>query len=139
MRTRLILALAASLLMVSCSGNPDVAKRKYVDRGNSYAEKGKYKEALIMYRNALKKDPKFGEAYYRAALTTMKMDPSDSGKAAAARDLHRAIEFQPDNMDAYERLINIYIELFLNNPARPKRYIEDLKSVQDTLQKRYPT
>jgi tetratricopeptide (TPR) repeat protein len=91
-----------------------------------------------MYRNALKKDPKYGEAYYRAAVTELKMDSSAGMKVQAARDLHRAVELQPDNMDAYERLINIYLELFLQDPRRPKSYVTELKSLQDRLAKRSP-
>src|SRR2546428_8099438 len=57
----------------SCSRDPNVIKSRYLQNGNKYFEKGKYKEASIMYRTALQKDAKFGEAYYRLALTELKM------------------------------------------------------------------
>ena len=60
--------LSATVLLcfvAACNRDPNVAKKKYVENGNRYYEKGKYKEALIMYRNALKRDMRFGEAYYR--------------------------------------------------------------------------
>ncbi len=140
----LVAVVAAFGLTVGCNTDPDAAKKKYVDRGNSYAAKGKYKEALIMYRNALKKDPRFGEAYYRVALVELKisegMPPSESlsTKFSAGRDLYRAIEFQPDNMDAYGKLIDIYIEAYIRDARHPLAYVTEMKSIQDRLAKRHP-
>ena len=54
------LALA---LVVSCANDPEKVKKAYVERGNEYFKNGKYKEATIMYRSALKKDLRYGEAY----------------------------------------------------------------------------
>src|SRR5262249_4460679 len=59
---------------VSCSRDPNAIKARYLQNGNKYFEKGKYKEASIMYRTALQKDQKFGEAYYRLALTELKTE-----------------------------------------------------------------
>ena len=100
-------AVLALLLLLSfvaaCNRDPNVAKKKYVENGNRYYDKGKYKEALIMYRNALKRDMRYGEAYYRSALAEMKM-----GRwGGAARDLQRAVELQPENLDAHTRLGNL--------------------------------
>ena len=138
MTIRVYVALVVGLCITgACTTNPDVAKRKYLERGNLYFDKEKYKEAMIMYRNALKKDPKFGDAYYRVALTELKMDPSLRGQLVAARDLQRAVEFLPDNMDAYDKLIDIYLRAYLVF-NKPKSYIADLKTIQDRLRKRNP-
>src|SRR5437588_3205165 len=124
----------ASLLVVlcftvACNTDPNVAKKKYVDRGNRYFEKAKYKEALIMYRNALRKDLRYGEAYYRSALTEIKL----ARFSDAARDLQRAVELQPDNLDAYTRLINIYLNAYLGDATRPKAYVAELQGLRDKL------
>ena len=37
----------------SCSEDPETAKRRYLDEGNSYMEGKKYSEAIISYRNAV--------------------------------------------------------------------------------------
>ena len=50
-----------------------------------------------MYRNALKRDMRFGEAYYRSALAELKL----GRLGEAARDLQRAVELQPENLDAH--------------------------------------
>jgi tetratricopeptide (TPR) repeat protein len=129
----------ASLLVVlcftvACNTDPNVAKKKYVDRGNRYFEKAKYKEALIMYRNALRKDLRYGEAYYRSALTEIKL----SRYSDAARDLQRAVELQPDNLDAYTRLINIYLNAYLGDATRPKALVAELQGLRDKLAKKHP-
>ena len=43
----LAIALAA-LALVSCSRDPNVLKQKYLQSGNKYYEKGKYKEDTFM-------------------------------------------------------------------------------------------
>ena len=89
-------AVSALLVLLcfvaACNRDPNVAKKKYVDNGNRYYDKAKYKEALIMYRNALKRDMRYGEAYYRSALAELKL----ARYAEAARDLQRAVELQPE-------------------------------------------
>ncbi len=45
---------------------PEVAKKEYFDSGNKYFDQGKYKEAIVEYRNAIQQDPKFGEARLEA-------------------------------------------------------------------------
>jgi tetratricopeptide (TPR) repeat protein len=124
----------AGLLLAACSTDPNVVKKKYLDSGNKYYDRGKYKEALIMYRNALRKDLKFGEAYYRAALTEIKL-----GRVTeAARSLHRAVELQPNNLDAHNRLINIYLNSYLADKRKPKAYVTEMKSLADKLAKVSP-
>jgi tetratricopeptide (TPR) repeat protein len=105
---RLIVVLAA-LTVISCNRDPNVAKRRYLENGNKYFAKGKYKEASIMYRNALQKDQRYGPAYYHLALTDLKL-----GKISSSiGELRRAIELipkdQPDHIDAEIRLAEIYI------------------------------
>src|SRR4051812_49219131 len=99
-------AIAAFLMLLcfvaACNRDPNIAKQKYVENGNRYFERGKYKEALIMYSNALKRDMRFGESYYRKALTELKL----ARFADAARDLQRSVELQPTNLDAHTRLAN---------------------------------
>ena len=70
---RLFLALVSGVFLFSCNRDPEVAKKKYLENGNRYFEKGKYREASIMYRNAIQKDGKCGEAYYRLAVTEWKL------------------------------------------------------------------
>jgi tetratricopeptide (TPR) repeat protein len=118
---------------VGCSTDPNVAKKKYVDRGNRYYDKANYKAAIIMYKNALRKDQRYGEAYYRSALAEIKM----ARYGEAAHDLQRAVELQPDNIDAYTRLINIYLNAYLGTASRPKLYVTELQGLRDKLAKKH--
>src|SRR5215813_12668657 len=105
MSLRLIIpSLVLLALTASCSRDPNVIKARYLQNGNKYFEKGKYKEASIMYRTALQKDAKFGEAYYRLALADLKMEQP----FAAVQSLRRAVELlkpnEPQPMDARVKL-----------------------------------
>src|SRR5450631_4339209 len=102
-----ILAVLAGL--ASCSRDPKVVMKRYLESGNKYFDKGRYKEASIQYRNALKRDPKYGAAYYKLALVSLKT--GDVGGAVSA--LRRAVELikveQPDHWDAVVKLTEIYL------------------------------
>jgi Tfp pilus assembly protein PilF len=67
------MVLAAVLSLVSCSRDPNVVKRRYLDSGNKYYDRGKFKEASIMYRNALQKDLRYGAAHYKLGLTYVRL------------------------------------------------------------------
>jgi tetratricopeptide (TPR) repeat protein len=129
-----VLALLISLCLVTaCNRDPNVAKKQYVENGNKYYEKGKYKEALIMYRNALKRDMRYGEAYYRAGLAELRL----SQFAGAARSLQRAVELQPENLDAHVQLSNIFLGAYMMDQRRPKQVLAELRSMSDKLHQRF--
>ncbi len=130
--------MLAVLLLLSflggCNRDPNVAKKKYVENGNRYYEKGKYKEALIMYRNALKRDMRYGEAYYRSGLAEMKLGQW----GGAARDLQRAVELQPDNLDAHTTLGNLFLSAYIQERKQSKPMLTELKGVSDKVAQRFP-
>jgi tetratricopeptide (TPR) repeat protein len=97
----LTVVLIALLALVSCSRDPNVAKKRYVESGNKFFERGKYKEAVIMYKDALQKDMRYGTAYYRLALAQMKLGQL----GLAVQSLRRSIELNnakdPASADAH--------------------------------------
>src|ERR1700690_433628 len=93
------------LVVVSCSRDPKVQAQRYLDNGNKFFAKGKFKEASIMYRRALQKDLKFGEAYYRLGLTDLKL----AAYGDAGRMLRRAVELEPNNTDAITKLADLLL------------------------------
>jgi tetratricopeptide (TPR) repeat protein len=121
---------------VSCSRDPEVVKKKYLQNGNRYFEKGKYKEAYIMYRNALKKDPRYSEAYYRAGLTELRLGEP----VAALRDMRRAADTDPNftNPDARAQEGNPVITAYVMNDSRPPVLRDELRSVSSELLKHNP-
>src|ERR1700732_4269201 len=101
----LLFLLAVLTIAASCTRDPKEQAQRYVENGNKFYEKSKYKEASIMYRRALQKDMRFGEAYYRLALANIKL----TAYGDAVRSLHRAVELQPENSDAVVKLADIYM------------------------------
>ena len=92
MRTiHLFVAAAALLTLVSCSRDPNVVKRRYLESGNRYFDRGKYKEAAIMYADALQKDRLWGPAHYKLGLTWIKT----GNLGGAVSELHKAVERLP--------------------------------------------
>ncbi|MFZ0463256.1 MAG: tetratricopeptide repeat protein [Candidatus Acidiferrum sp.] len=86
---------AAFLLLASCSTNPQKAKLKYLEKGEDYMKKAQYSSAAIEFRNALKVDPKYAEAYYQLALASEAQgDPKSAYNA-----LNQAIAVDPSRMD----------------------------------------
>ncbi len=81
------------LLSSACTTNPEVAKREYVKSGDRFVEQQKYREAIVQYRNALQKDPQFGEARLKLAETYEKIGDATN----AFRENIRAADALPDD------------------------------------------
>lgn len=106
---RTLILLLSALALTSCSRDPNVVKMRYLESGNKYFDRGRYKEASIMYRNALAKDALFGQAHYKMALTEMRL-----GKLPQAVPyLRRAVECippsAPERWDAALKLADIFV------------------------------
>lgn len=108
MTRRLIPLLLALLVLAGCSLSPEAAKRRYFENGEKYFQQGKFREAIILYRNAIKKDPKFGEAYYK--LGEAELRRGDPRAAVAA--YRRAVELLKDNEQAGSRLADLYLAAY---------------------------
>ena len=117
---KLCALLPVVFFAASCSRDPQVQAQRYVENGNKFFDKAKYKEASIMYRRALQKDLRFGEAYYRLGLTDIKLGTF----ADAVRALHRAVELEPKNTDAATKLADIYLVASSQAPGRADPAIE---------------
>jgi tetratricopeptide (TPR) repeat protein len=128
-----LVVILAALTLVSCSRDPNVAKKRYLENGNRYFAKGKFKEASIMYRNALQKDQRYGAAYYHLALTDLKL----GRMANALGELRRAIELipkdQPEHLDSEVRLAEIYVAF-----TRENQFLMEVEGIVKELLQRDP-
>src|SRR5277367_2403160 len=88
----LILVVAACLL-AGCTRDPQVLKKKYLNKGNTYLAQGKYPEAAIEYANAIKLDPRYAEAHYQLAQCFLKQTDWPHGY----QELMRAVDLDPTN------------------------------------------
>ncbi len=131
-RMTVVLCLPLLFLLASCSRDPRVLAQRYVDNGNRFFQKEKYKEASIMYRRALQKDQRFGEAYYRLGLVEMKLGRYGD----AVRALRRAVELQPANTDAASKLGDLFLVAYASDPRHPKEYVREVEDLRDRLLKR---
>ena len=135
-----VLTLTA-LLLAGCHRDPNYAKQEYLKSGNKYFSRGRYKEALIMYRKAVAADPKFGEAYYRIGLTYETLGQT----ASVVGVLRRATELMPKGTpewnDAALKLGEILVQAAaLNNKPgqNTKPLVDEVNQLQATLDQRAP-
>ena len=109
-RSILLLAL---LPLVACS-NPEAQKRRHFERGNQYAAEKRDEFAVIEYANAVRLDPKFGEARLKLAETYERMN----NLRAAFPEFVRAADALPDNRDVQIKATRVAA------PGRPLRGCE---------------
>lgn len=126
---KLLTIIPILLLLAACSMDPKVQAQRAVDNGNKFYSKGRYREAALMYRRALQKDLKFGEAYYRLGLTELKL----SSYGNAAHMLRRAVELQPANADAITKLADLYVLSAYSDHQHAAQPAKDARELADKL------
>src|ERR1051326_6171950 len=100
-----LLMICFLLGMVGCKTDPEVAKRRYLESGQRYFDRGQYSEACIQYRKALQIDPRFAEAYYRLGKADLKMrEWQDAYKA-----FNQMVLIDPSNINAHTELFSLYL------------------------------
>jgi tetratricopeptide (TPR) repeat protein len=122
------------LVLASCTKDPKVKAQQQLEQGNKFFAKDRYREAAIMYRRALQQDLRFGEAYYRLALTEIKL----GNYGAALAGLKRAVELQPTNTDAITKLADLYMQGAMTVPAQKTFLMGEVKELSDKLIKLNP-
>jgi tetratricopeptide (TPR) repeat protein len=111
-----------------------VQAQQSLEQGNKFFAKARYREAAIMYRRALQKDLRFGEGYYRLALTEIKL----GNYGEALKWLRRAVELQPTNTDAIMKLADLYLQAALTIPQQRTLLLADVKELGEKLLKLNP-
>lgn len=126
---RLTSALVAVALAcagaAACSEDQGVRKRNYLESGNRYFEGGRYREAVVEYRNALEVDSSFGPAHARLAETYERLGNS----ADAFVEYVRAADTLPDDL---------LIQLKAGNYLLAARRIEEALAKADAVIAREP-
>lgn len=130
---RFLLVVAALVALAGC-GDSEASKKRLIETGNKYFASGKFREASLIYRKVIQKDPRYGEAYYRLALTDIRQGrPVDAVKA-----LRRAVELQPENDDAHSKLGDLYLTFYLIDRNKNKQILVDLRDLAGKVLKRNP-
>src|SRR5580698_10124961 len=100
-----IIDFAVALLLTGCSRDPNVRKQKYLESGDRYFAKAKYREAAIQYSNAIQLDSRFAQAHYQLGQTYLKL----GDQSHAFQELSRTLELAPDNYSAHVVLANLLV------------------------------
>src|ERR1700674_5938099 len=92
-------------ILGGCSLDPQKGKVKYLESGKRYVKQGKYQEASIQFRNAIKLDPRFAEAYYQLAQAELLL--KQWGGALAA--FQQTIDLDSRRLDAHIDIGQLYL------------------------------
>ena len=120
-----ILCALAGLCLVACSKSAT----QYIDRGNQLYTAGRYSDATLNYRNAIKKSPDSGEAYYRLGLALLKQN--QIGEAYQA--FNRAVPLDPKNIRAKVQLGGLSLAGYMRDPRHPAALYKQAQSMADAL------
>jgi tetratricopeptide (TPR) repeat protein len=131
---RFSLTVGAALVatLIACGGPS--TKEELLAAGNEYFGEAKYREASILYRKAIQKDPRFGEAYYRLGLNELKQQRFQE----ALHALRRAAELQPGNTDAQAQLGELLLTIYLSDKERYAEFLTDYTELADRILERNP-
>ena len=104
-RTYLALWVAMLALVTSACSNPEVAKRRYLESGDKALAEHKVQNAIVQYRNAIRLDPRFGEA--RRSLAEAYVQAQNP--QAAFREIIRAADLLPNDLSTQLRAGNFLL------------------------------
>jgi putative PEP-CTERM system TPR-repeat lipoprotein len=112
-----ILLVVGMVVAAGCSRSPEVRKSRHLERGDSYAARQQYREAVLEYRNVLRIDPTNERAVRQLGVVHYELGEL----AQAFRYLLKAEELAPDALDIRVKLGAIY---FLGDkPQEARRHL----------------
>lgn len=118
----LLLLLVALFGLAGCSRDPNVVKRRYLESGNRYFAKEKYKYAAIMYKDAIQKDGLFGEAHYKLALTYLKLGQAGAAVQEFRKSIDTLHKSDTEYWDSMVKLSELYLAF-----SRDKQYLSEVE------------
>jgi tetratricopeptide (TPR) repeat protein len=124
--------LALALVLQGCWRDPETVKRRYVESGDKYFSQGKFKEASLMYRSALRKDARYGEAYEKLGEAELRRGEVLSAISA----FRRAVELLPKDETPAGRLGDIYLAIYATPNNHSPRMLDEIKQLSDGLLKK---
>ena len=125
-----LLATLALLLVAPACSDPEKTKLEHLNRGEAYLKEKKYQEASLEFRNAVQIDDRAAQAHWGLARAY-----EGAGQFAQAfEEMQRAIQLDPNNLDARVRLGNYYIVAYqASHDSRTKD--EASRLAEEVLQK----
>lgn len=120
--------------MVCCAGflcllGCGKSATQYIDRGKQLYAAGRYSDATLNYRNAIKKDPGSGEAYYQLGLALMRQ----TQLVDAYQAFNHAVQLSPKNLRAKIQLADVSLTIYARDPSHPAVLYKQAESVATEL------
>ena len=117
LRNRCFALLLVWLLLAGCDGK---SKEELLQEGMQFSARGNLRGAIVLFRNALEKDPNFTAARLQLADAYL-----ESGKYRnAEKELENVLGQDPANTDISLKLATVYL-----HTKRPDRAIESLEKI----------
>lgn len=126
--------LALAILLAACGRDPVERARTLVETGDKYFQNQKYREANIMYRRAIQNDARNGAAYYGLGRAAQNLGRIQQALGA----YQRAVELDPANEDAYARLADLCLAIYLRDPVRFEPVLRILQEATEKVEAQYP-
>ncbi len=120
-----ILCALACLCLLACGKSAT----QYIERGNQLYAAGQYSDATLNYRNAIKKSPNSGDAYYHLGLALLKQNQVTE----AYQSFSHAASLSPKNMRAKVQLANLSLTIYARDPKHPAVLYKQAQSIADEL------
>lgn len=134
MQPKTPLCTCSLVLLLVFSNACSHSAKSYLQSGKKYFDSGKYEDAVILYKKAIQKEPKSGEAYYRLALADLKL-----GKIPDAyQALSTASTFSTDNEEIQSVFADFCFELYLLDRTHPKGLYDKVSKVSANLLAKNP-
>lgn len=129
-----VITVFIATLFSGCSRDPNVRKQKYLESGDRYFGKAKYREAAIQYSNALQVDPRFAAAHYQLGETYLKLGDIPR----AFQELSRTIDLAPDNYRARIDVANLLVAARNPDGSTNDEYLKQARVHLDLLLLKQP-
>jgi len=120
---------AAAIFAVGCAG-----PRDYLQRGNKAFAGGNYAEASLDFQKAIQKDPQFGEAFHRLALSELKQNQ----RMEAITNFERALQLKPGDDSIRAEFADAALAAYLIDRSRPKSLYDKAEKLTKELLAKNP-
>src|SRR5882724_6417381 len=104
-RLTVLLLVVGMLVVAGCSRSPEAQKARHLERGDKYAAREEYREAILEYRNVLRVDSANARAMRQLGVTHYSL--GEVGQAY--RYLLKAQDLAPGDLEVRLKLGTIYL------------------------------
>ena len=103
-------------------------------RGQNAEKESTSSAAMLFYRQAIRKDPRFAPAYRSAGLLALQI-----GELLPARDfLARALEFDANDADIHIKLADLTYQLYMGDAGHPVTVLREVEALAAQITTRWP-